>query len=407
MATDQSAASPAFRNAHLEFGEHLLLYIFGKPRSFYMLFTFQFSLSVATAVLAPMLFLFVYTQYDTARQLPGFIPLVLVQSVPFIICIWRGFKLRSFIRESRGLIEPPQVPAGSIALSDIDFEALIALLRKTQCLRWWAIFLSVWYISCLFWESLSLPCAAYSDLELTWKEDQSAIACETFEFIITLFLVLEVANFSLMSLAPRAASFFRSFFAGIAREVVAPEDLHGLPAELFAFIPSGRYEGKKLELNASTLVPASNREGQLSPPEQNTLSLSSRMSRRSEGALRFLEQNGWSFGSRMSKKSEEQRTLEQNSVTASSHSSKKSEDDACAICLEFFVKGDAIRTLPCRHFFHENCVDTWLKRTVSCPLRCPNDIEAFARMEQAKQAPEPTALEEGVAPIAIGRVIDI
>ena len=32
----------------------------------------------------------------------------------------------------------------------------------------------------------------------------------------------------------------------------------------------------------------------------------------------------------------------------------------CAICLEMFAKGDRVRVLPCKHFFHMNEVDEWL-----------------------------------------------
>ena len=39
----------------------------------------------------------------------------------------------------------------------------------------------------------------------------------------------------------------------------------------------------------------------------------------------------------------------------------------CAICLEGFRVGDAVRPMPCCHLFHAGCVDQWLKIKAVCP----------------------------------------
>lgn len=47
-----------------------------------------------------------------------------------------------------------------------------------------------------------------------------------------------------------------------------------------------------------------------------------------------------------------------------------SEHTECAICLEDYIEGDQVRTLPCKHEFHAKCVDAWLtshKKFVSKP----------------------------------------
>lgn len=41
----------------------------------------------------------------------------------------------------------------------------------------------------------------------------------------------------------------------------------------------------------------------------------------------------------------------------------------CAVCLAEYAEEDVVRLLPdCEHIFHVDCVDPWLKRSVSCPI---------------------------------------
>ncbi|KAG0208456.1 hypothetical protein BGX28_000594 [Mortierella sp. GBA30] len=44
-------------------------------------------------------------------------------------------------------------------------------------------------------------------------------------------------------------------------------------------------------------------------------------------------------------------------------------EDTCAVCLDEFEDGEEIRSLPCHHEFHCECIDPWLTRKSStCPL---------------------------------------
>ena len=44
--------------------------------------------------------------------------------------------------------------------------------------------------------------------------------------------------------------------------------------------------------------------------------------------------------------------------------------DECALCLEEFVDDDWLRSLPCRHSFHEHCIDRWFSSGVCRAFDC-------------------------------------
>ncbi|KAF3777785.1 putative RING-H2 finger protein [Nymphaea thermarum] len=51
--------------------------------------------------------------------------------------------------------------------------------------------------------------------------------------------------------------------------------------------------------------------------------------------------------------------------------SRSSGDDAatCAICLADYGQGDMLRQIPdCRHQFHVDCIDAWLRKSSTCPV---------------------------------------
>jgi hypothetical protein len=44
------------------------------------------------------------------------------------------------------------------------------------------------------------------------------------------------------------------------------------------------------------------------------------------------------------------------------------ESGECAVCLDEYEAGDALRTMPCAHGFHERCIVEWLRASRLCPL---------------------------------------
>jgi len=47
------------------------------------------------------------------------------------------------------------------------------------------------------------------------------------------------------------------------------------------------------------------------------------------------------------------------------------ERDECCLCLDLFADDDMLRVLPCNHYFHKDCVDTWFAARRFLPRSCP------------------------------------
>ncbi|CAM0146083.1 unnamed protein product [Urochloa decumbens] len=58
----------------------------------------------------------------------------------------------------------------------------------------------------------------------------------------------------------------------------------------------------------------------------------------------------------------------------------------CAVCLEGYAAGDALRTMPCAHAFHAGCIVEWLSFGPFCPL-CRFRLPIQAEGDDAAQAP--------------------
>ncbi|KAG2553002.1 hypothetical protein PVAP13_9KG505100 [Panicum virgatum] len=57
--------------------------------------------------------------------------------------------------------------------------------------------------------------------------------------------------------------------------------------------------------------------------------------------------------------------------------SKTPEDElTCSVCLEQVAVGDLLRSLPCLHQFHVNCIDPWLRQQGTCPI-CKHQMGLF------------------------------
>jgi len=60
--------------------------------------------------------------------------------------------------------------------------------------------------------------------------------------------------------------------------------------------------------------------------------------------------------------------------------------EACSICQDDFAEGDDWIQMPCKHFFHTDCLMPWLKEHNSCPT-----CRAVVDEEPPQDTPQPTA----------------
>lgn len=65
--------------------------------------------------------------------------------------------------------------------------------------------------------------------------------------------------------------------------------------------------------------------------------------------------------------------------------SKKNKilDEKCSICLEKIYNMKNTNFLPCCHFFHDDCIDRWLDKNITCPeCRIPIFIKDHEQLEE-------------------------
>jgi len=77
------------------------------------------------------------------------------------------------------------------------------------------------------------------------------------------------------------------------------------------------------------------------------------------------------------------------------------EADACAICFCEYEDASLVKQLPCGHFYHTQCIDTWLAKGTTCPL-CKRPVWAEEEKEEQVVEGEQAAAEAAAAAAAGG-----
>lgn len=63
-----------------------------------------------------------------------------------------------------------------------------------------------------------------------------------------------------------------------------------------------------------------------------------------------------------------------NKIPTEKFSRYKFIDDKCIICQYEFKSNEKVKVLPCKHCFHPDCIDEWLKNQKACPY-CKTEVK--------------------------------
>ncbi|GAB1599997.1 E3 ubiquitin-protein ligase RNF181-like isoform X2 [Argonauta hians] len=61
------------------------------------------------------------------------------------------------------------------------------------------------------------------------------------------------------------------------------------------------------------------------------------------------------------------KSLDTRNITAT-EAAAAAERMQCTICLGEFMENNEVKTLPCKHQFHSNCILPWLEKVNTCPM---------------------------------------
>lgn len=88
--------------------------------------------------------------------------------------------------------------------------------------------------------------------------------------------------------------------------------------------------------------------------------------------------------------------MEQHHAQPHDERFKQEGEEACIICLSDYVQGELLKQLPCKHIYHAECVDKWLRRNGTCPLCKVSIVRPASRTAEASEEARPDTMVPAV-----------
>eukprot|EP00931_Biecheleriopsis_adriatica_P040270 TRINITY_DN23071_c0_g1_i2.p1 TRINITY_DN23071_c0_g1~~TRINITY_DN23071_c0_g1_i2.p1 ORF type:complete len:380 (-),score=52.59 TRINITY_DN23071_c0_g1_i2:47-1186(-) len=279
---------------------------------------------------------FVFTVEDAAMR-PG-VEIWILCSVPFLLsCLRLPLGIMYHVK-CQQVLEREQSEEASIEELLVFF---CSPLTRYVCAITGLILLC--FCCCLIWGLAAQPCSKFSEM-MFWEMGADAIPCETFSFTCALLCCVLTTSFTCRMLWP---TFLRIRMIWVDRARAAPPPRAGLSESQLAVLPQSVFG----DIESQEGLRADDEDASSNTPACSTTCLS-----------------------------------QLHSPADAANGGHDSEDNGCcSICLEPFCKGQNVRLLPCKHLFHLTCVDGWLARTASCPLRCDIDLAQEVQKIQASR----------------------
>lgn len=76
------------------------------------------------------------------------------------------------------------------------------------------------------------------------------------------------------------------------------------------------------------------------------------------------------------------------SMVCSKEACKNEDEEQCTVCRVEYEENEQVTVLPCKHYYHSECIEQWLKNKKVCP-QCNVEISFGGNSSNSREQPPP------------------